>query len=322
MKKIMLIMAALLFVTGCGNVELKNGENAVVSFTDGEGISSNELYEILKEKYGADEIVTIIDTYLLEKEYDTTDEETSYLEQVVASVKSSATSYEMTYEDYIYQYYGTATAKEFNEYILLNYRRSLWIEEYAKTLITDAQVENYYENIAIGDITASHILITSDATDDSTDEEKEAAEEEALQTAKDLIKRLNNGEKFEDLAAEYSDDTASASSGGALGSFNLGDMDANFEDAAIKLEVGAYSKTPVKSQYGYHIIYKTAQAEKDTLENLKEEIIETLATEMLNSDTSLYLDALEALREKYDMKIEDSELKNAYDDYMKELEES
>lgn len=60
-----------------------------------------------------------------------------------------------------------------------------------------------------------------------------------------------------------------------------------FFEAALALNVGEYSKEPVKSEYGYHIILKTAQKEKPTLESVKEEVIETLAEEKINSDDTL-----------------------------------
>ena len=57
-KKILIVSSLLvvcLFLGGCG-AELKNGEEAAVSFNDG-AISANDLYDILKEKYAEDEIV-------------------------------------------------------------------------------------------------------------------------------------------------------------------------------------------------------------------------------------------------------------------------
>jgi peptidyl-prolyl cis-trans isomerase D len=77
--------------------------------------------------------------------------------------------------------------------------------------------------------------------------------DEAL--AKELIKRLQNGENFAALAMEYSSDTGSASKGGDLGWFGKDAMVAEFEAAAYALEKpGDFTTTPVKSQFGYHII--------------------------------------------------------------------
>ena len=93
-------------------------------------------------------------------------------------------------------------------------------------------------------------------------EEKADAEEKARQEALDLIKQLDEGANFEELAKEYSDDTGSASDGGLIDYFNKdSNMDEAFLEASIDLETGKYTEEPVKSTYGYHIILKTDQKE-------------------------------------------------------------
>ena len=82
---------------------------------------------------------------------------------------------------------------------------------------------------------------------------------------KDLIKKLNDGEDFATLAKENSDDTGSAANGGDLGYFNKGEMVKEFEDAAYNLKVNEYTKEPVKTTYGYHIILKTGEKDKAKL---------------------------------------------------------
>ena len=317
LKRILLVVCCLLLITGCGNVKLKNGENAAVTFKDEEGISSDELYNELKKKNGAETLINMIDTYLLEKEYDTTSDEKDYIKEIITSVKEYATQYSMTFEDYISNYYGASSEEAFKEIVSLNYRRNLWSTDYAKSQVSDKQINEYYENYTIGDIEASHILISTQATSDMTDDEKDNLNNEALKKAKEVIVKLNNGEDFAELAKEYSDDTASAKDGGKLGYFNRGEMVSAFEEAAIALKVGEYSKTPVKTEFGYHIIYKTNQKDKPKLEDVKDKIIEKIASEMLSSDSTLYAKSLVALREKYEMTIKDSVLKSGYDSLVK-----
>ena len=70
-KKIILAVAILLLMSGCGeNPKLSNGDEAVVTFENGKKISANELYEEIKDDYALSAIVNMIDTYILEKEYD------------------------------------------------------------------------------------------------------------------------------------------------------------------------------------------------------------------------------------------------------------
>ncbi|TRL35831.1 peptidylprolyl isomerase [Rhizobium straminoryzae] len=71
--------------------------------------------------------------------------------------------------------------------------------------------------------------------------------------AKDIIKQLDAGKDFVELAKEKSEDT-SKSDGGDLGYFTKGRMVPEFEEAAFALQKGQYTKTPVKSQFGWHVI--------------------------------------------------------------------
>ena len=317
MKKILIFCLCALLLTGCGDVKLENGENAIVSFNNGDGITAQDLYDELKEMYGVNYLVNLIDAKLLDLEYEETTEELEYVQQIVDSVKSESGD---EFIDYIEYYYGVNSEEAFEDYIRLNYRRSLWIEDYAREIVTDKQIEDYYNDVYVGDMEVSHILITSDATSDMTDDEKKAAETEAYNKAKEIIEKLNNGEDFDTLAKENSDDSGTASDGGVVGTVNYGmNYDEDFVDAAAALEEGKYSSTPVKTQFGYHIIYKTKQNEKESLEDSTDTIREIIANESLNNNTLLYSEALEALREKYEMNIVDSDLNSDYEEYSKEI---
>ena len=155
------------------------------------------------------------------------------------------------------------------------------------------------------------------------DKKKEEAEEKAKKEAEDLIKKLDEGEDFAELAKEYSDDTGSASDGGLIDYFNKDDnMDEAFLNAAIKLEKGAYTEEPVQSTYGYHIILKTDQKDKPELDEVKDDIISTLAEEKLNNDATLKYNALIKIRENAGIEFKDDSLKKDYDELMDQLIEN
>ncbi len=149
-----------------------------------------------------------------------------------------------------------------------------------------------------------------------TTAEKTAKEEEALKTAKEVITKLKNGEKFEDLAKEYSSDDQNKDNGGDLGYFAHGTMDENFEDAVLKLANGEYTKEPVKTTYGYHIILRVDQKEKAELDSIKNDIIESIMQDKINSDSTLQITGLTELRKEFKMDIQDKELKKQYDAYI------
>jgi len=79
---------------------------------------------------------------------------------------------------------------------------------------------------------------------------------EAMQLARDLRKRVEDGEPFGDLARTYSDCPSSAD-GGDLGAFLPGDMDATFEEALAALAIGEVSE-PVRTVHGVHLICRDA----------------------------------------------------------------
>ncbi len=315
-KKILLVLSfGLLFVTGCGKVpQLKNGEEVFLQ-VDGKNVSANDIYNDLKEKYARDEIIETIDKIILEKKYK---EDEALKEYVDAQINNYIQQYgEEGFRQALSQ--SNMTENDLRATIALDYRRNLAVNDYVKAQITDDEINKYYENDVRGDIKASHILIKPDTTDSSTDEEKQTAEEEALNKAKDVISRLNNGEKFEDLAKELSDDEGSKENGGDLGYFSKGSMVDAFEEAVVKLENGKYTTEPVKSEYGYHIILKVDQKEKPKLKEVKDEIIDTLVTNKLNEDVTLKYKALYEIRKDANLEIHDDETKKKYESYMKEL---
>ncbi len=93
-------------------------------------------------------------------------------------------------------------------------------------------------------IRVSHILIRAAGPQQ---------EDRAKQTILLIQGRLARGEKFADLAKQYSEDPGSKDRGGDLGFVNKGTLDPAFEQAAFALKAGEVSG-PVKSQFGYHLI--------------------------------------------------------------------
>ena len=319
MKKILIpTLAILLLITGCKQVpKLENGKEKVVSFDEG-GIAVDDLYDELKSKYGLDILLNKIDTEITSMKYETTDEEKNYIENQKNSENTYYgllyTSRYSTFEQYIKARYGVSTTEELEEIFRLSYRRSEIVKDYIRKNLSESEIKDYFENSYIGDIEASHILITADYSDDATDEEKEEAEKNALEKAKEIIKKLDAGEDFAALAKEYSKD-GSADDGGALGRFGHGDMVSEFEEAAYKLEVGKYTTEPVKTKFGYHIILKTKDYGKGELEDAKEEIIEALVDQKMNNEENIVYKTLIDVRDEYGVTIEDSTLSEQYDNY-------
>ncbi len=104
---------------------------------------------------------------------------------------------------------------------------------------------------AFGQMTAAHIMIVT--AEDMTDEEKKAAKDKIFE----IYGYFKAGEKFEDLAAKYSDDKSSKAKGGLIPVFGPGAkqrMIPIFEEAVYKLQKDEEVTEPVQSPYGWHII--------------------------------------------------------------------
>ena len=162
--------------------------------------------------------------------------------------------------------------------------------------ITDEQIRaRYDQQIAAtppaNEVKARHILV-------KTKEEADA-----------IIKRLDAGEKFEDIAKEVSTDPGSGANGGDLGYFGPGQMVPEFEKAAFALEVGSYTKEPVQSQFGWHIIKvedKRAQ-QPPAFEQVKDQFRSLLLREK-------YFETVKDLRGKATVDVADPALKAALEE--------
>ena len=272
-KKIIGLCAILLLASGCGKVPtLENGQEAIVSFENGDMISVDDFYQVIKDDYGLQALITMIDTYVLEHEFaDYVDEAKDrgdyYVDAYVESLGS---------EEEVLSTYGFQTMDAFRDYWYLTMLQSHAIEEYAKDQITDEQIEDYYNNDVIGDMEIAHILVTPNIDEDATDEETDEAEEKAKAEIEDIISKLDeakaNGEDIEEvfgeLVKEYSEDEDSKEDNGSLGRINYGDSDGKYDEliaAAEELKDGEYSTEVITSELGYHIILKVKSYEKEII---------------------------------------------------------
>ncbi len=305
------LLVITLLLTGCGKTaNLKNGKE-VVAKVNGKTITAEDLYSELKKQGGAVTLTNMIDEVIVNKEIKTDDDAKSYAESQLKSYKKSYESYGKDFSSALTSA-GYSGEDEFKEALILEYKKKVVTENYVKDQLTDSEIQTYYDNKIFGDIEAKHILISPNTNDNMTDEEKTAAEKKAKKEAQKIIKNLNNGEDFEKLAKKYSDDKGTASKGGKL-TVTYGSVVDEFWNATNELKDGEYSKTPVKSDYGYHIIYRIKQKSKPALKKVKSDIIDKLVEEKTNDDSTLQTKALVALRKKYKLNISDDELKKSYD---------
>ena len=94
------------------------------------------------------------------------------------------------------------------------------------------------------------------------------------------------------------------------------ELEEAYKNEMKNLKDGEYSKEPVKTSYGYHIVYRIDQKEKPALEDIKDQIKEEIADEKISNDKNLYYVVLDKMRENANLKFEDTVLKDKYDNYM------
>lgn len=285
---------------------LKDGTQPVAEI-DGYTVTANDLYEDMKDVYSISSLLDKIDNKILVEKYPETDEMNDELKQQAESYYSAYKQYYKMDKETFLSNNGFGSEKAFLEYLRLQYRRNKYAEDYIKTLISDKEVEKYYEDKVYGDINTKHILVKVDSS--ASDEDKKKAED----LAKEIISKLNNGKSFDDVKEEYKDQITYEELG--YKSYNA-NLESAYMEAMQKLENNSYSKEPVKTSYGYHVIYRIDQKEKPALEDVKEEIIDSLVSEKKSEDKNISYVALDKMREESGLKFSDTVLEKKYNTYM------
>lgn len=153
--------------------------------------------------------------------------------------------------------------------------QDFWLQKEIARQVTPEKLKALYDERlksmpAEEEVHARHILVATEAD------------------AKAIIADLKKGTSFEKLAKEKSTDKASGAEGGDLGWFKKTDMVKEFADAAFALKKGELTETPVKTQFGYHVIQledrrKAPPPSFDEMsDQLREELARETVTAMLN----------------------------------------
>ena len=291
----------------------KNGEEVLAS-VDGLTVTSDKLYQDLKNQYGTTNVINMIDEYIA-NDYvkKLTKDDEAYIDQVVDYYKQYAEYYGASFEDFLSQYVGiqgVTTEKEFRAYVTKDYKKTLAVKKYLGTTFSEEELKKEFNENYKEKLTVRHILI--EVNDQTT-------EEDAKKKAEDLIGQLNEvkddadalEKKFKDLAYDNSDDKATYEDGGLFKDFSKSGVDEAFYNASKDLKKGEYTAEPVKSQYGYHIILKVS-SKTNKYKDVKETIKKDLAEKKLNEDSTLQVKTWDKLRKKYKLKINDTDVEKAY----------
>ncbi|GKX35550.1 MAG: peptidylprolyl isomerase [Rhizobiaceae bacterium MnEN-MB40S] len=175
--------------------------------------------------------------------------------------------------------------------------RTLHNEFFRKEVIeglSEADVRARYEKEIAAqpgeqEVKARHILVDSE------------------EQAKAIIAELEAGADFEALAKEKSTGP-SGPQGGDLGYFTRGRMVPEFEEAAFALEPDDFTREPVKTQFGWHVI--KVEDKRDAAPPAFEEVVEQIQRVLLQEQ---YMALLDRAREGVEIDVQDAELKALFD---------
>ena len=317
-KKLVMALALVAAITTLTACKSSKVDGMLVSMK-GAKVTAQKYYDEIKEDR-ISTLVDMIDHQLFDEKYKTTDAETKYVDEKVEELKEQySNGNDEQFESLLPAYFGVDSIKELRAQYALEYKRQKAVEDYLEDHLTKGEINSYYNNYITGDVKASHILISSKVSDKASKTEKEKAEKAAKAKAEKIIKELKAGADFAELAKKYSDDDATKAKGGDLGYFDVNDMEEAFADACRYLKKNEYTKKPVKTSYGYHIILKKAEKKKPKLDDVKDDIKETLAKDKLDKDDKLIYSTLIELRKDKKIKWNDSKMKKAYEEYTNKL---
>jgi peptidyl-prolyl cis-trans isomerase C len=125
-----------------------------------------------------------------------------------------------------------------------------------KTLLTQADVQNFIKANPVTDAEVKAEYDSKVAGENGTEYKARHILVKTEEEAKKLIAELDKGADFAKLANKNSIDAKESQNGGDLGWFVAGQMVAPFSEAVVKLQKGKYTETPVKTQFGYHVILR------------------------------------------------------------------
>ena len=292
---------------------LKDGTQPIATIS-GKNITADELYEDMKSQYPINVLLDKIDNIILTKKYK---EDDTMKDKVNSNAEYYLNMYKQYYKDItdeneLLEKMGFASYDKYLEYLKLDYRKTKYTEEYIKDNLTDDEIQKYYDENVFGDINCQHVLVKVKSDDSSAEG---LSDDEAKKLAEEIIKKINDGTSWEDIQKEYKDKVTYEDLGYQSWDASL---ETNFLTAIKDMDENSFSKEPVKTSYGYHVIYKLDQKKAPKLNKVKDTIIEKLISSKKSEDQNISYKALINLRKENKLEFSDTVMKEKYETYCKQ----
>lgn len=265
-----------------------------VATTSGGKITESEYYDSMKKTSSGKQILQqMILNKILEKDYgkDVSDKEVNkqyntYKEQYGSNFSA------------VLQQNGL-TNSSFKKQL----RSNLLLEEAVKhnTTITNSMLKSQWKSYE-PKVTVAQILVSKKST---------------AETVISKLKKDDSYPNFKKLAKQYSIDTSTKNKGGRLPAFDNTNtsLDSTFKKEAFSLKQGTYTKTPVKTSYGYHVIYSIKNPGKGKMSDHTAELKKQIIDSEMNNSTTLQSVVAKVLK-KGNVQIKDNDLKDVLSSYI------
>lgn len=286
MKKWLVAVAGVLMtfsLAACGN-------KAVVT-TNGGKITESEYYSSLKDTQNGKQVLQqMILNKVLEKQYGDKIKDSAINAEFNNYKKQYGSSFKSVLEQS-----GTTASK-----LKKDIRSNLLLKQAVKDNVkfTDKELKAQFKNFQ-PKVTVNQIQVANKAQ------------------AQKVIDELKAGKSFASLAKKYSQDAQSKNKGGRIAPFDNSNtsLDAKFKKAAFSLKDGEYTKTPVKTQYGYQVIQMVKHPKKGNLNDHKDALKDQLVEEKMSDSDTLHSVVSKVLK-KGKVNIQDKDLQNVLSDYL------
>lgn len=276
--------------------------NETIATVKGGSVKKNDLYNEMKKSDAINHALNVFDDVILKNKYKLTSDQEKEIQDQADYYISTYQTYGYTEEEFL-KGYGFESKEDFINDLTLSYKRDLYYVDYLKTKIDQDEIQKYYDENVYGEINTKHILV--ETSDEVTDEQAKAK-------AKEIIAKLDSGKLFDEVAEEYGDAVIYEDLG--YNGFDSG-LATEYVEASKALENGTYSKEPVKTDFGYHVIYRVDQKDKPSLEEATNSIVKILGKKLESKDPYIKEKALIKMREDSKLKFKDSKYKEEYKEY-------
>jgi foldase protein PrsA len=261
---------SVIALIGLFTLYTNSNQKEVVASVDETELTETQLYDEMKKTVGTNTLNTLIDNTVVEKELEK--ENITIEKEAIDREKENILKTFPDKEAFKKALKENGLTEESFEKDIVKY---LKIDKVLKSRvkISEEEIKKSYEeeksySVIVEQINANHILV----------ETKEVADE--------VLAKLKSGQKFSDLAKEYSKDETNANEGGSLGSFGKGTMEKAFEDAAFAMTKEGEISAPIKTSFGFHIIELVSKTPGKTLtfEEAKTTIENDLMTKQVEEE--------------------------------------